>query len=241
MDSMKTNKAAIVTGGAVRIGKSICLCLAEMGYDIVLHYGESKEEAQRTKILIEELGVRCQLISLNLEESNAGPKLFDQIDPSFQIEVLVNSASIFIPSGFDDESEELLDQHYKINFRSPYSLVKAYINRSAKGHVINILDTKIVQNQTEHLDYLIFKKALYDLTLMTALNCGPAFRANGIAPGLILPPEGKDESYLDKKAKAIPLRSTGNTSLIQNAIRYLVNNPFITGQILYIDGGENLQ
>ena len=75
---------------------------------------------------------------------------------------------------------------------------------------------------------------------MAALACGPHFRVNGIAPGLILPPEGKDQSYLDKKASQIPLKMTGDTDQIQNAVRYLVKNPFLTGQILYIDGGEHL-
>ncbi len=234
------NQSALVTGGAVRIGKSICLCLAEMGYDIVLHYGDSQDEAESTRVLIEELGVRCQLISQNLEEASAGTKIFDQIDPSFQIEILVNNAAIFIPSGFDDESVDLLDLHYKINFRSSYSLIKCFVNRYKSGHIINILDTKITQYQTEHLDYLIFKKALHDLTMITARTCGPRFRANGIAPGLILPPEGKDQNYLEQKARHIPLQQTGNTSIIQNAVRYLVKNPLLTGQILYNDGGEHL-
>lgn len=238
---MKTNKAAIVTGGAHRLGKSISLCLADMGYDIVLHYGQSVKEAEETKSLIEGKNVRCQLTSLDLEKTNAGPALFDQIDPTMNVELLVNNASIFMSSGFDNESEGLLDLHYKINFRSPYSLLKTFINRYKSGHIINILDTKITQNRTSHIDYLLSKKSLHNLTLLAAQACGPHFRVNGIAPGLILPPEGKDSTYLDEKAQNIPLQMAGNVQDIQNAVHYLVNNPFITGQILYIDGGENLQ
>ena len=238
---MKTNKAAVVTGGAHRLGKSICLCLADMGYDIVLHYGRSYREAEETKSMIEENGVRCQMISLDLAKANSGPALFDKISPSIKVEVLVNSASVFLSSGFDNESEDLLDLHYAVNFRSPYSLLKTFINRYASGQIINILDTKITQNRTSHLDYLLSKKSLHDLTLLAAHACGPDFRVNGIAPGLILPPEGKNQSYLEEKAQNIPLHTTGKSQDIQNAIRYLVNNPFITGQILYIDGGENLQ
>lgn len=234
------HKSAIVTGGARRLGKSISLCLAEMGYDIALHYGSSGEEAMETRKLIEEMGRNCQLISLDLSKPNAGPSFFDRIDSSFQIEILINSASIFKPSGFDTESEDLLDLHYAINLRSPYSLIKSFVNRCDHGHIINILDTKIAHNQTKHLDYLITKKALHDLTKMAAVSCGPRFRVNGIAPGLILPPEGKDHSYLDKKAQSIPLKTTGNAGQIQNAVIYLIKNPFLTGQILYIDGGEHL-
>ena len=231
---------AIVTGGAHRLGKGIALCLAEIGYNIVLHYGSSASEARETQKLIEEKGVKCQTISLNLAQANTGPKLFDQIDPLFDIEILVNSASIFQPSDFDDESEESLIRHFNINFRSPYSLSKTFFHRYDRGHIINILDTKISQNKTDHLDYLISKKALKDFTKLSATSCGPDFRVNGIAPGLILPPEGKDQSYLDDKAKQIPLQTSGDINQIQNAVRYLVENPFLTGQILYIDGGEHL-
>lgn len=235
-----SHKSAIVTGGAHRLGKSICLCLAEMGYHIVLHYGSSEEDALDTKKQIVDLGVQCQLLSLDLSKADSGPSLFDQIDPSFDVEVLVNSASIFKPSGFEDESERLLDLHYKINLRSPYSLLKTFVNRHDTGQIINILDTKITQHKTEHLDYLMTKKALCDLTKMAAVSCGPHFRVNGIAPGLILPPPGKDQFYLEDKAQQIPLKTFGNTRQIQNAVRYLVKNPFLTGQILYIDGGEHL-
>jgi NAD(P)-dependent dehydrogenase (short-subunit alcohol dehydrogenase family) len=231
---------AIVTGGAHRLGKGIALCLAEMGYHIVLHYGSSAKDANDTRKLIELKGVKCQTISLDLAMANAGPALFDQIDPLFDIEILVNSASIFQPSDFDDESEESLVRHFNINFRSPYSLSKTFFHRYDRGQIINILDTKISQNKTDHLDYLISKKALEDFTKLSATSCGPHFRVNGIAPGLILPPEGKDQSYLDEKALHIPLQTTGDINQIQNAVRYLVENPFLTGQILYIDGGEHL-
>src|SRR5690606_19139877 len=110
------HRAAIVTGGAVRIGQRISLCLAEMGYDIVLHYGKSVEEARRTRLLIEKMGVRCQMIAMDLSEIDTGPRLFDLIDPDFRIEILVNNAAIFKPSGFEGESTEWLDQHYRINF-----------------------------------------------------------------------------------------------------------------------------
>ena len=231
---------AIVTGGAHRLGKSIALCLADLGYHIVLHYRSSASGARETQKLIEQKGVKCQTISLDLAQANTGPALFDQIDPVFNIEILVNCASIFQPSSFDDESEESLIRHFNINFKSPYSLTKSFFHRYDHGHIINILDTKISKNKTDHLDYLITKKALKDLTKLSAVSCGPHFRVNGIAPGLILPPEGKDQSYLDDKAQHIPLQTTGDTNQIQNAVRYLVKNPFLTGQILYIDGGEHL-
>src|SRR5690625_6028917 len=89
------HKAAIVTGGAVRIGKSIALRLARLDYNIVLHYHSSEEEAQKTKSTIEQLGVLCHLVQTNLKEPEAGPALFEEITKEWEIEVLINNASIY--------------------------------------------------------------------------------------------------------------------------------------------------
>lgn len=235
-----THKAAIVTGSSARIGRNIALRLARLGFDILLHYHTSEEAAQKTGEEIKNLGVECCLIQTNLEEPESGPALFSQISKDWNIEVLVNNASIFQPSDFHDEGENKLDLHYKINFRSPYSLTKAFIRHSEEGHIINLLDTKIEENHTDHLDYLLTKKLLRDLTLIAAKELAPAFRVNGIAPGLILPPEGKNVNYLLQKAEKIPLKTIGDLTQIENAVEFLIKNPFLTGQIIYINGGEHL-
>lgn len=233
-------KAAIVTGGAARIGKSIALRLARLDYNIVLHYHTSEEKAQNVRKTIEQMGVLCHLVQTNLEEPEAGPALFDEIPEEWEVEVLINNASIFQKSDFHTEGVKNLDKHYAINFRSPYSLTKAFIRHNSRGHIINLLDTKVEENHTEHLDYLLTKKLLKDFTLIAARELGPGFRVNGIAPGLILPPEGKDKDYLLKKAKDIPLQTVGDLTQIDNAVEFLIKNPFLTGQILYINGGEHL-
>lgn len=236
-----TQSAAIITGGAHRMGKAMALTLAKLGYHIVLHYGTSETGALEVQKKVRKEGVRCQVLSMDLAQSDTGPQLFDQLDPEFRVDLLINNASIFIPSDFDDESEEMLDMHYRINFRSPYSLIKTYFNRFSSGHVINMLDTKVTRNETDHLDYLLTKKSLKDLTYLAAMAGSPRFRVNGIAPGLILPPEGKDQDYLNEKATEVPLKTTGDLLQIQNALHYLIKNPFLTGQIIYVDGGEHLQ
>lgn len=235
-----TQKAAIVTGGAARIGRSIALRLARLGYDIVLHYNSSGEAARKTENEIKNLGVQCTRVQINMKEPGSGPALFSKIPASWNVKILVNNASIFQASDFQDEGEEKLDLHYKINFRSPYSLTKAFVRHSSQGHIINLLDTKVEENHTDHLDYLLTKKLLRDFTLIAARELGPDFRVNGIAPGLILPPEGKEKDYLMEKAEGIPLKTIGDLTQIENAVEFLIKNPFLTGQILYINGGEHL-
>src|SRR5690625_2537231 len=121
------HKAAIVTGRAVRIGKSIALRLSRLYYNIVLHYHSAEEEAQKTKSTIEQLGVLCHLVQTNLKEPEAGPALFEEIPKEWEIEVLINNASIIQMSDYHDPGVHRLEHHYSINFRCLYSLTKSFI------------------------------------------------------------------------------------------------------------------
>ncbi len=232
------HQSAIVTGGSDRIGKAIALHLAELGYHIVLHYNSSAEKAEKTKLEICALGVKCQTIQVDFTSKNVGEQLFGKIDPTFDVKILVNNASDFLPSNFDSDSEELLHHHFKINFVSPYSLTKAFARKKENGLIINLLDTNVDKHKTAHLDYLLSKKLLRDFTHLSAVGLAPNFRVNAIAPGLILPPGDKDINYLLEKAKNIPLQTIGNLKQIRNALRFFVANPFVTGQTIYVDGGE---
>lgn len=237
---MSTRQSAIVTGGAHRIGKSIALRLSEMGYDILLHYRSSGKGAEETRQKILENGVKCRLIQADLSEKKAAASIFGQIPDDWHPEILVNNASIFQASDFHDKGSEKLDLHYHINFRSPYLLTKLFFQNFGEGHIINLLDTKVADHHTDHLDYILTKKLLRDFTLIAAAELGPGVRVNGIAPGLVLPPAGKDEEYLLEKARNIPLQKIGDLEQIGNAVDFLVKNPFITGQIIFVNGGEHL-
>src|SRR5690625_602522 len=118
--------------------------------------------------------------------------------------------------------------------------MKSFIQHSKHGHIINLLDTKVEENHSEHMDNLLTKKLVIDFTLISARQLGPDIRVHVIAPGLIFPPEGKDNDYLLKKAEEIPLETIGDLTQIENAVEFLIKNPFLTGQILYINGGEHL-
>ena len=111
------------------------------------------------------------------------------------------------------------------------------------GHIINILDTRITHTPAKRDNYAVYtlsKKALAELTVMSAVEFAPEIRVNAIAPGLIFPPAGKSEDFLNEKAQNIPLKRKGAVVDIVKAVQYLLENEFVTGQILYVDGGENL-
>ena len=234
---------ALVTGGADRIGKAVTVHLAQQNYNLVLHYNSSKEKAQKLKEELESIyaDITVELLQINFLKDNDFDEIFTELKKKkITIDILVNCASDFIPSGFREKGSELLDKELTINFKIPYLLTKAFASVYGKGNIINFVDTKVAKNNTVHLDYILSKKLLSDFTKISAVELAPNIRVNAIAPGLILPPEGKDESYLLSLAQHIPLKTIGNLEEILKAVQFILDSNFFTGQILYIDGGEHL-
>lgn len=232
---------AFITGGAARIGRAVALELAKKGYSLVLHYNHSKEKIKITKSEAEALGATVRLLSFNFLKSPNYDELFQDLkNEGIGVEVLINSASLFEPSTFKGPGAHSLTDLFKINFTAAYDLTQAFTSHYLHGSVINFLDTKITKNTTQHFNYLLSKKLLQDFTQMAALELAPHFRVNGIAPGLILPPPGEDEHYLEALAEAIPLKKVGGLTPILQAVNFLLENTFVTGQTLYIDGGDHL-
>ena len=233
---------ALITGGSDRIGKAVAIHLAKQGYHLVLHYNSAKEKAENLQMHIESTyKVKVELLQINFLKENDFDRIFEDFKrKSITIEVLVNCASDFIPSSFNEQGSELFDKEMTINLKIPYLLTKAFARIFGKGNIINFVDTKVAKNKTVHLDYILSKKLLKDFTKISAVELAPNIRVNAIAPGLILPPEGKDESYLLNLAKDIPLKTVGNLDEILKAFQFILDSYFLTGQILYIDGGEHL-
>lgn len=233
---------ALITGGSDRIGKAVAIHLAKQGYHLVLHYNSAKEKAENLQMHIESTyKVKVELLQINFLKENDFDHIFEDFKKkNITIEVLVNCASDFIPSSFNELGSELFDKEMTINLKIPYLLTKAFARVFGKGNIINFVDTKVAKNKTVHLDYILSKKLLKDFTKISAVELAPNIRVNAIAPGLILPPEGKDESYLLNLAKDIPLKTIGNLDEILKAFQFILDSYFFTGQILYIDGGEHL-
>ena len=242
MAKLKTlKKAALVTGGSKRIGKAIALKLASVGYDVALHYNRSSLEAKKTALQIEKNDGRCVLFRCELGNERDASALIKRVKQKLpQLNVLVNNASIFEKSKLQNASLDSFNRHFSVNFKAPFILTRDFSKICKRGHVINILDTHITSNHTNYLTYLLSKKALWELTKLSAVELAPHIRVNGIAPGLILPPANAKKGYLNRLAKNIPLKNKGEASQIAACLEFLINNPYITGQILFNDGGEHL-
>lgn len=235
-------KAALVTGGAKRIGRSIALALAEESYDIALHYGTSAAEAEKTAGEIRKLGVECVTFRCNLAEEQEVLSLLPRVAGKMPgLEILVNNASIFQKGKIADTEPEFFRRHLAINFTAPYFLSRDFARICKKGLIINLLDTRIAGNDFNYAIYTITKKALAELTKISAREFAPDIRVNAIAPGIILPPPGGDRQSFEKMALKIPLKKTGEPDYVVQCVKFILKNDFLTGQLIYLDGGENLE
>ncbi len=237
----KTAPVALITGGAKRIGKAIALCLAERGYTIALHYHSSKAEAAAAARAIQQRRGRCELFCCDLSEPLSAQELIERvIDALGRLDVLINNASVFNPGHLKNTCVSELDRSYAIHLRAPYILMQEFASLQKKGQIINILDTKISQNAVTHVPYLLFKKTLADLTRLAAVELAPAFRVNGICPGPVLAPEGKNPGYLKNVGRTVPLQKPGSPKDICDAVEMLIDHNYMTGQLLFEDGGAHL-
>ncbi|MDE1920704.1 MAG: SDR family oxidoreductase [Candidatus Omnitrophica bacterium] len=237
----KIKGTALVTGAAKRLGNMVAMHLAKQGYQIALHYHRSKSGAMSTQKAICKMGRRCELFCADLSIEAQALTLFTEVFKAFpNVNVLVNSASIFIPNQFGALDLGLFKAHWNINFKAPYILTCEFARLVQKGHVINFVDANAVKYKTGYADYLMTKKALLEFTRMAAVQWGPAIRVNGVSPGMILAPVNGQPDDRARRARQIPLCRTGNPRNILQSVQFLLENDYLTGQVIVNDGGESL-
>ncbi len=232
---------ALVTGAAKRIGREIALCLAQKGYDIAIHYNHSSKEAQTLSQQIQSLGRNSRMYPADLTRDEEIVSLLPRLKADdLSLELLVNNASIFEPATIKETDLELFDRHWAANFKAPYFLSRDFARLYQKGQMINIVDTRVAKNDFAYAAYTLSKKALAELTQMAALELAPDIRVNGICPGFILLPPEAEPNARERIKQKVPLNRQGHLQPIKRAIEYLVDNDFVTGQLLFVDGGEHL-
>ena len=237
-----TQRAALVTGGAKRIGHALCLKLNALGFAVALHYHHSKKEAQDLAREINNEGGVCETFECDLNDLQATSTLIQRVVQRFpKLEILINGASIFEKSQFKTCTINSLEQNLNIHFKAPFILSRDFANIVKRGHIINFLDTNVVKNSSQHFAYLITKKALYELTNMLAVELAPDIRVNAIAPGFILPPNNKGQrSDVNALLQSIPLRRKGEVSHVTKSVEFLLSHDYLNGQIIFNDGGQHL-
>jgi NAD(P)-dependent dehydrogenase (short-subunit alcohol dehydrogenase family) len=235
-------RTALVTGAAKRIGRAIALALARDGVHIAVHYNQSDQDALAVCDEIQKLGVSAWPIRGDLMDAGQTRAVFrEAVAQAGPIDILVNNASIFPRDTLWEASEESIAQNMRIHAVAPLTLSRELAKQERAGHIVNLLDTRVAVYDREHASYDISKIALLTLTRMLALELAPKLAVNGVAPGSILPPPGQSEAYLANLAHTNPLNRIGEPEDIAEAVLFLVRSRFITGQVIYVDGGMHMK
>ena len=235
-------KTALVTGAAKRIGKAIATALAQNGVHIAVHYNQSAPEALAVCEEIRRLGVHAWPIRGDLMDAPQTEQIFrEAVAQAGPLDILINNASIFERDTLWEASDESIDKNLRIHAVAPLILSRALARQGRAAHIVNLLDTRVAVYDREHASYDISKSALLTLTRMLALELAPNVAVNAVAPGSILPPPGQSETYLAQLVPKNPLQRHGGPEDITEAVLFLLRSRFITGQVIYVDGGIHMK
>ena len=229
---------ALVTGAAHRLGKVFALTLAQLGFDILLHYHQSLDAALQTKAEIESVGRRVILSRADLTDPLQISSFLSKID---SLNVLVNSAA-FMPSGnVDMLSIENWDTSLDLNLRAPFLLAQEAAKKMTSGGlIVNITDVGAQKAWSRYPSYTVSKAGLESLTRILARAFAPKIRVNAIAPGFVLPSDIVPAEEWERLINRVPLKRPARIEEIASALEFLLKNEYITGQTIVVDGGYSL-
>jgi NAD(P)-dependent dehydrogenase (short-subunit alcohol dehydrogenase family) len=235
---------AVVTGAARRVGREIALAMAERGLAVVVHHGTSTVEASVLVNRIRSQGGTAVAVSADLREPRAASMaVFEAAAELGEVTTLINSAAVFQNRALPWVDLYHCNVHLSVNLLAPIFLAQQFIRQlgeGQRGHIINILDWRAQRPGADHLVYTATKAALSSVTKSLALQLAPLIQVNGLAPGAILPPEDRTNWHEQRAITSIPLKRTGSPKALVDAINFLLDSNFITGEILNVTGGEEL-
>ncbi len=237
-------RSALVTGAARRIGRAIALDLARHGWDVAIHYNTSEAEAAEVVAEVEAAGGRAAALQapLNDEERVRGliPAATEALGP---LTLLVNSAASFVHDDILEGTRETWDLHMEANLRAPTVLIQNFARAlpdRAAGNVVNILDQRVWNPTPNFMSYTVSKIGLWTLTRTLAMALAPRIRVNAVGPGPTLKGEHQSDEHFRRQWQSVPMRRSTGTDEIAAAIRFILETPSLTGQMIALDGGEHL-
>jgi NAD(P)-dependent dehydrogenase (short-subunit alcohol dehydrogenase family) len=238
------HKTALVTGAANRIGKAIARDLASAGLSVAVHYHRSGEAARALVEELEAAGGRATAIAADLrDESQTGGLVEEAVSRLGPVTCLINNASAFEYDSVDDATRANWDGHMAVNMRAPFLLSQALskaLPADARGAVINMIDQR-VWNLTPHfVTYTLSKSGLWTMTRTLAMALAPRIRVNAIGPGPTLPSARQSEEHFTNQVARTPLGRAISLDEICAAVRFILDAPSLTGQMIALDSGQHL-
>jgi NAD(P)-dependent dehydrogenase (short-subunit alcohol dehydrogenase family) len=238
-------RAALVTGGARRIGRAISLALADAGFAVAIHANASTAEAETASAEIRDRGVAAVVLAADLSREDEVRRLVPAAQAALgPLGVLVNNASTFERDEWYDVTRESWDQHIEPNLRAPFVLMQDFaraLPASAEGVVINMLDQRVWALTPHFVSYTVAKAGLWALTQTMALALAPRIRVNAIGPGPTLPSARQTPEQFAKQSASVPLGHGTTPEEIGRAALALLSMRAMTGQMVALDGGQHLQ
>ncbi|WP_163271491.1 SDR family oxidoreductase [Chelativorans alearense] len=240
----QTDKCALVTGGAKRIGRAIALDLAAHGFRVAIHCAMSREEAdQLAAAIIAEGGQAC-VLQADLADTKQAEMLVDEATVALgSVGLVVNNASVFEEDSVTDFTEEVWDRHFAIHVKAPAVIAKSFaqaLPQGEEGLIVNMIDQRVWKPTPRFFSYTLSKSALWTATRTMAQALAPRIRVNAIGPGPALPNERQDEEDFRRQTKALILERGPELPEFGATIRYLWETPSVTGQMIALDGGQHL-
>ena len=236
-------RVALVTGGAVRVGRATALRLARDGLDVAITYRHSRQEAESVVKQIEDIGVRGAMIEVDLEDPDQVAMLPARAAERLsRLDVVVNNASGFHASPLGGVTVEEWDRLFAVNTRAPFMIAQAALGflKYEDPCIVNILDTSTLRPWPAFLPYCASKAALESLTSGLARALAPKVRVNGVAPGPIVPPEDYSKEQKERAANATLLKRWGDPEDVAATVSYLVGSSYVTGVVIPVDGGRRV-
>ena len=237
-----TGKTVLITGAAKRLGRATALALAEQGINTIIHYNNSVKDADKTVQLSINKGVVSEKIQYDFTDNDGINRLIHEaVSVTGNLDFIINSASVYPEDTLGSMSRSNLNQTLNINGFAPFILTREFKNICRTGSIINLLDARITDYEPKHISYQLSKQMLFSLTRMMSLEFAPEIRVNAVAPGIIIPDKNQDKEMLGHLKAGNPLNRIGTMEEVTSAVLFLLQNEFVTGQVIYVDGGRNLR
>jgi len=237
-------RAALVTGGARRIGRALSLALAEDGFAVAVHYHGARDAACKLAKLIQSNGGAAVALGADLADEEAVATLLPRAEDALgSIGCLVNNAAVFANDTVESATRQSWDLHVAVNLRAPFVLMQDFAGRlpaRAGGVVVNLLDQRVWSLTPYFVSYTLAKAGLWTLTQTMALALAPRIRVNGIGPGPTLPSPRQSPDQFARQCELMPLRRGTSPAEIAAAMRFILAAPAMTGQMVALDGGQHL-
>lgn len=234
--------AALVTGGARRIGRAVVLTLARAGWDVAVHHRDSQADAARTADEARALGVRAAVVRADLADEAQVRGLVAQAAQALgPLSVLVNNASVFEDDRVGGLERAVWDRHIETNLRAPLVLAETFAAQAPDGSaIVNLLDQRVLKPDPRFISYALSRNGLWWATRTLAQALAPRIRVNGVGPGPTLPSIHQTEADFAAEAAGTLLRRPGSPEAVAQAVLWLIDADMVTGQMIAVDGGQHL-